>query len=115
MNLDPYWEFVYCARRALGIGEWEDTYYKNDEKSFKDVVLKKFRGDGLELQNKGLNVKIYPRFQAFMVDRVAGEKSKSAVFWHGVKNREDLRKHWKVQSDDTVFPKCEFAGSYNKT
>ena len=40
MNLDPYWEFVYCARRALGIGEWEDAYYENDEKSFKDVVLK---------------------------------------------------------------------------
>ena len=115
MNLDPYWEFVYCARRALGIGEWEDAYYENDEKSFKDVVLKTFREKGLELQNKGLNVKIYPRFQAFMVDWVAGDKSKSAVFWHGVKTTEDLRKHWQVQRDNTVFPKCEFAGSYNKT
>ena len=34
-NLDPYWQFVYCARRVLGMGEYNDNP--------QDEALKRFR------------------------------------------------------------------------
>ena len=44
-NSDPYWQFVYCARRVLGMGEWED--FKNwediENDQPQDEALKKFR------------------------------------------------------------------------
>ena len=65
-NLDPYWNFVNCARRTLGMGEWEGAY---DEKTNgpKDPILKKFREFGLELQSQGITVKIFPRFKAKLI------------------------------------------------
>ena len=68
------------------------------------------RDEGLVLQNNGLSVKILPRFKGFMVDYFGGEHSDSAVFWHGDKQDKDtsvLQTYWKVQENNTVFPKCE--------
>ena len=42
-NLDPYWQFVYCARRVLGMGEWEDSQNWADIDKPQDEALKKFR------------------------------------------------------------------------
>ena len=44
-NSDPYWQFVYCARRVLGMGEWEDIENWADIENDKpqDEALKKFR------------------------------------------------------------------------
>ena len=43
-NLDPYWQFVYCARRVLGMGEWEDIDWADIENDKpQDEALKKFR------------------------------------------------------------------------
>ena len=44
-NSDPYWQFVYCARRVLGMGEWEDFKNWEDIENDKpqDEALKKFR------------------------------------------------------------------------
>ena len=69
--------------------------------------LQKFRSQGLELRNHGMSVKIFPRFEGFMVDDFGGYQSKSAIFWHGEKDTRILRKIWKVQDDNTVYPKCE--------
>ena len=69
--------------------------------------LKKFRSLGLELRNNGMSVKIFPRFEGFMVDDLGGYQSKSAIFWHGEKDTRILQKIWKVQDDNTVYPKCE--------
>ena len=65
-NLTPYWNFVNCARRTLGMGEWEGAY---DEKTNgpKDPILKKFREFGLDLQSQGITVKIFPRFKAKLI------------------------------------------------
>ena len=41
-NLDPYWQFVYCARRVLGMGEWEGWEDIKHNKP-RDEALKKFR------------------------------------------------------------------------
>ena len=41
-NLDPYWQFVYCARRVLGMGEWEGWEDVENDKP-QDEALKKFR------------------------------------------------------------------------
>ena len=46
-NLDPYWNFVNCSRRALGMGVWEDAYLEA-----KDTTLKEFREKGLILQDE---------------------------------------------------------------
>ena len=102
-NLDPYWNFVYCARRALGMGEWEGQYSDME----KDKTLKEFRTKGLQLQNNGISVKIFPRFKGFMIDLVGSDQSKSAIFWHGEKDAHVLRDHWKIQEDNTIFPKCD--------
>ena len=47
-NLDPYWQFVYCARKVLGMGEWEGGHpwegsedLENDKPQ--DEALKRFR------------------------------------------------------------------------
>ena len=58
---ESYWQFVYCARRALGMGEWEDInetniYLKKDEP--KDEALKKFREEGLVLKKNGFSIKV---------------------------------------------------------
>ena len=105
-NLDPYWSFVNCSRRALGMGVWEDAYLEA-----KDPKLKEFREKGVRLEN-GITVKILPRYKGMMVDWYASDRSKSAVFWHGEKDASVLRKHWKVQDDNSVFPMCE---TINKT
>ena len=64
-NLKPYWNFVNCARRTLGMGNWEGVV---DEKNGpKDPALKKFRELGLKLQNNGILMKIYPRFKAILI------------------------------------------------
>ena len=59
------------------------------------------------LHNNGLSVKILPRFKGFMVDHFGGEHSDSAVFWHNDKDTSILQKYWKVQENNTVFPKCK--------
>ena len=100
-NLDPYWNFVNCSRRALGMGIWEDAYLEA-----KDTTLKEFREKGLILQDE-ITAKIFPRFKGFMVDWYASDHRKSAVFWHGEKDTSELRKYWKVQNDNSVFPMCE--------
>ena len=43
-NLDPYWQFVNCARRVLGMGEWDgwDWEEVENDKS-QNEELKKFR------------------------------------------------------------------------
>ena len=41
-NLKPYWNFVNCARRILGMGEWEGAYDEENNDP-KDPVLKRFR------------------------------------------------------------------------
>ena len=105
-NLDPYWNFVYCARRALGMGEWEGQFFYRE----KDKILKEVRTKALQLKNNGISVKIFPRFKGFMVDWVASDQSKSAVFWHGVKDTQVLHKHWKLQDNNTIFPKCDLYG-----
>ena len=47
------------------MGNWEGA---NDEKNGpKDPALKKFRELGLELQNNGILMKIYPRFKAILI------------------------------------------------
>ena len=53
--------------------------------------LQKFRSLGLELRNHGMSVKIFPRFEGFMVDDFGGYQSKSAIFWHGEKDTRILR------------------------
>ena len=58
-NLKSYWNFVNCARRTLGMGEWEGAYKNN----LTDPVLKKFRDSGLELNSNDITLKIYPRFK----------------------------------------------------
>ena len=100
-NLGPYNEFVNCARNSLGMGQWKEAYKDAD-----DEMLRKFRASGLNLTKNGLSLRLFPRFKGFMVDYMAAERSKSAVFWHGVKNTDIVEKHWKVQEDDTIFPKC---------
>ena len=104
-NLKPYWKFVNCARRTLRIGEWEGAY-DNAENGSRDPVLKEFRNLGLELVGHGINLKIYPRFKAFMVDYPARDQSKSAFLWHGVKNPKNVLDFWIAQNNDTIFPKC---------
>ena len=41
-NLDPYWKFVYCARKVLGMGEWEGWEDLGNDKP-QDKALKRFR------------------------------------------------------------------------
>ena len=91
------------------MGDWEGFTWEVSygEEDYKDEKLKEFRTKGLVLKNNGITLKIFPRFKSFMVDWLARENSKSAIFWHGVKDRNVLSKFWKVQKDDKVFPKCE--------
>ena len=98
-NLKPYNNFVNCARIALGMGEWKDAYNDADDKQ-----LRVFRLNGRIFEKDGISLKIYPRFKSFMVDYQVGHKSKSAIFWHGVKHSDVLQKHWEVQEDNTIFP-----------
>ena len=42
-----------------------------------------------------------------MVDHAGSQFSDSAVFWHGEKDTNVLRKYWEVQENYTVFPICE--------
>ena len=56
-NLKPYWKFVNCARRTLGMGEWEGAYDVEKHGPI-DAVLKQFRNERLELQSNGVAVKI---------------------------------------------------------
>ena len=91
------------------MGDWEGFTWEVSygEEDYKDEKLKEFRTKGLVLKNNGITLKIFPRFKSFMVDWLARENSKSAIFWHGVKDRNVLNKFWKVQKDNKVFPKCE--------
>ena len=84
------------------MGEWLEPYRDAD-----DEMLRKFRAKGIELHKNGISLKLVPRFQGFMVDYMVAERSESAIFWHGVKNPEVLQKHWKVQEDNTTYPKCQ--------
>ena len=68
-NLTPYWNFVNCARRTLGMGEWEGAYDEQNNGP-KDPILKKFREFGLELQSQGITVRIFPRFKAKLIRQV---------------------------------------------
>ena len=45
-------------------------------------------------------------FKAFMVDYFGSEHSKSSFLLHGIKEATEVLKHWMVQKDDTIFPKC---------
>ena len=84
------------------MGEWLEPYRDAD-----DEMLRKFRAKGIELNKNGISLKLVPRFKSFMVDYMAAERSESAIFWHGVKNSDVLQKHWKVQEDNTTYPKCQ--------
>ena len=105
MNLQPYNNFVNCARKVLGMGEWEGAYQDAD-----DEMLREFRLNGKKLHKNGISLKIYPRLNSFMVDYMVGGRSPSAAFWHGVKDPKVLQKHWKVQEDNTIFPKVLYSG-----
>ena len=61
---------------------------------------------GLKLRNHGISLKIFPRFTSFMVDYTAASSSKSAFFWHGVKNAKIVEEYWELQKDNTIFPNC---------
>ena len=87
------------------MGKWEGAYVREI-----DETLKEFRMKGLQLQTNGISVKIFPRFKSFMVDWIASDQSKSAVFWHGEKDTHVLHKHWKIQDNNTIFPKCDLRG-----
>ena len=103
LNLDSYYKFVNCARTVLGMGQWSKNAYEDAD----DATLKEFRSNGgVEMSNHETLVKILSRFKGFMVDYTAAKESSSAVFWHGVKNGDDVHKHWKVQKNNTVFPSC---------
>ena len=41
-----------------------------------------------------------------MVDYTAASSSKSAIFWHGVKNPKTVEEYWELQKDNTIFPNC---------
>ena len=88
------------------MGEWLEPYRDAD-----DEMLRKFRAKGIELNKNGISLKLVPRFQGFMVDYMVAERSKSAIFWHGIKNSDVLQKHWKVQEDNTTYPKCQPIGN----
>ena len=90
---------------TVGMGEWLEPYRDAD-----DEMLRKFRDKGIELNKNGISLKLVPRFKSFMVDYMAAERSESAIFWHGVKNSDVLQKHWKVQEDNTTYPKCQPIG-----
>jgi hypothetical protein len=70
-------------------------------------IIQGFSAKGIEINKNGISLKLVPRFQGFMVDYMVAERSKSAIFWHGVKNPDVLQKHWKVQKDNTTYPKCQ--------
>ena len=88
------------------MGEWLEAYRDAD-----DEMLRQFRAEGIELNKNGISLKLVPRFQGFMVDYMVAERSKSAIFWHGVKNSDVLQKHWQVQKDNTTYPKCQPIGN----
>jgi len=119
-NLDPYWDFVRCARIALGMQSNVPGEFKiyPDEKSQQvmDPVLLDFRKNGLELESMGVKLKMMPRFHGIAVDINALEWASrgDVIFLHGVKSDESVLEFW----DDTfgkdkmlhIYPLCKLKG-----